>query len=85
MALEIHKKPFSGVITSSRSACFANLVRGLQSLLRVILGLDPRIHLFNGLRVIMSTLGPGTSGKPKAGPQCEPALVINQPKISWPE
>ncbi|KQR33951.1 hypothetical protein ASF91_08370 [Rhizobium sp. Leaf155] len=48
---EIHSGPSAGLGTFNRIACFADLAGGIQLLLRVILGLDPRIHLSTGLRV----------------------------------
>ena len=48
---EIHNGPSADLGTFNRIACFADLAGGIQPLLRVILGLDPRIHLLTGLRV----------------------------------
>ena len=48
---EIHNGPSADLGTFNLIACSADLASGIQPLLRVILGLDPRIHLLAGLRV----------------------------------
>jgi len=51
LSSEIHNGPSADLGTFNRIACSADLAGGIQLLLRVILGLDPRIHLSTGLRV----------------------------------